>query len=200
MNKNIKTEIAIGLVLIVAIIAGAVIWLGGQQQEKSVNTNSDVVAKKDETAIMLNKKCNLYQSSGPADIILPKYIVRKGDTLLSVAKLQLGDVSRAGELAEINKLRYPGVSLKNSFLEVGWEIVLPPREIKTSGNLDLASGNLIAIGNTDGVEYWKVKAPTEIAFYLEEKSIVKDDITLGDCINLLSDQGYGKKIQITLQK
>ena len=39
-----------------------------------------------------------------------RYIITEGDTLESIAQRFLGDISRAGELAHLNKLRYPFIS------------------------------------------------------------------------------------------
>lgn len=39
MNKKIKTEIAIGIILIIAIVAGGLIWLSGKQRFPAVNQN-----------------------------------------------------------------------------------------------------------------------------------------------------------------
>lgn len=61
MNKNIKSEIAIGIIFIIAVIIGGFIWLGNKQQEQNnvaiqplVNQNSQksVVGDiKEDTAI-----------------------------------------------------------------------------------------------------------------------------------------------------
>lgn len=66
------------------------------------------------------------------DEFLVKYTAQRGDTLLSIAKNELGDISRVHQLINLNTNWYPHLSLENPFIEVGWELRLPPTYIKSS--------------------------------------------------------------------
>src|SRR6185437_15394945 len=45
------------------------------------------------------------------DEFFQKYTAKPGDTLFSIAKSQLGDVSRVNELVNLNKTQYPTLSV-----------------------------------------------------------------------------------------
>lgn len=102
---------------------------------------------------LVPSKCKRYGVL-PKTELLTSYTVKPGDSLLSIAKNELGDTSRAGELAEINQESYPGLSLRYPFLEVGWKLGLPPKDLRIiGGELKTAAGEIITTGSTWGV-YW----------------------------------------------
>lgn len=82
---------------------------------------------------------------------LETYIVKPGDSLLSVTTKQLGDVSRIGEVIALNKNEYPGLSIQNTFLEVGWRLYLPPKNRKASGMVRIGQirGPIVKLGNNE---------------------------------------------------
>ncbi len=89
-------------------------------------------------------------SSGqiPITEFLEVYTVKKGDTLLSIAKNELNDTSRASEIVALNKYldRFPQLSLTNPFLEVGWKLYLPfEHASQTGGNIQAYAGNITGI-------------------------------------------------------
>lgn len=94
-------------------------------------------------------KCNKYG-------VLPKieglstYTVKQGDSLLSIAKSQLGNPSRANELARLNNDTYPGLSVSNPFLEVGWILALPPQKNTLLGSLNVVAGEIVVYSSGNG--------------------------------------------------
>lgn len=98
-------------------------------------------------------KCKSYGLL-PKSEVFSSYSVKSGDSLLSIAKNELGDSSRAGEIAALNEDVYPGLSLRNSFLEVGWKIVLPPKDTRViASSLKVAGGEVVITSDSWGV-YW----------------------------------------------
>lgn len=93
--------------------------------------------------------------------ILPKieafsnYTVKQGDSLLSIAKNELGNPSRASELARLNQDAYPGLSVSNPFLEVGWVLALPPLKMVTTGEISAVAGEVMIYSGERGWGiYW----------------------------------------------
>jgi len=112
----------------------------------------------------------------------------------------LGDVSRVNELIELNKIFYPNLSMKNSFIEIGQEILLPPMNIKTDGRIELSSGNLVDIQIDKNMyvissrQRWTSDGGFTSAeyqhFYLTDTKVYfEKDLALGDCIDII--HGYG---------
>ncbi len=139
-----------------------------------------------------------YSDITSAHEFLPKYVVKKGDTLLSIATKETGNVSRADELVKINKDKYSSLSVKNPFLEVGWELDLPPVGIKaTSGELFAESGRL-SIGNLG----WGTGYPRKSQRYdLSSLNALLIDKSLkeGDCVTIIFEARSLKPLKITRQ-
>ena len=57
MNKNIKSEVAIGIILLVVIIVGGVIWLGCNQQLQ--NSDNLVIMSTIKQATNLKEKMEI---------------------------------------------------------------------------------------------------------------------------------------------
>jgi hypothetical protein len=95
----------------------------------TINQNQQKQTKSQDENIALNK-CSKYGIDKNKNNLYDSYTVKKGDTLLSVAENQLHDISRAGDIASINQDAYPGLSIKNPFIEVGWKLYLPPAFLK----------------------------------------------------------------------
>lgn len=79
----------------------------------------------------------------PKNEYLPLYTVKQGDTLLSISKNVLNDVSRIDEIIKLNKDDFPELSIKNPFLEKDWVLKLPPENSsKTNGSIYAVAGRL----------------------------------------------------------
>lgn len=134
------------------------------------------------------------------------YTVKSGDTLLSIAKNQLGSVNRVQELITLNTGKYPNflnsANTKNNFLEVGWELLLPPTFVnKTSGFLYGWKGEVldedsrtitILTGNTKNIQTGTLYRVFTVDS--DTKLFVKGNFTKGDCVNLIVDAGNGNKL------
>jgi hypothetical protein len=119
--------------------------------------------------------------SAGSDGFLDTHVVVKGDTLLSIAKNILGDVSRADELARLNHDKYPNLSTLNPFLEVGWVLNLPPEGVERTNGLILIETGRLSIGDKGwGTGYpqksqrYKLKDLNEV--------MLKQDIKEGECV------------------
>lgn len=124
-----------------------------------------------------------YKDSFSAGVegFLKVYVVKKGDTLLSIAKNVLGDVSRADELARLNHDKYPSLSTSKPFLEVGWALNLPPEDVgRTNGLIFVETGRL-SIGDKG----WGTGYPEKSQRYnLKDldKSMFGQNIKEGECV------------------
>lgn len=88
------------------------------------------------------------------DGYLPTYTIKKGDTILSIAKNVLGDKSRVEELVKLNNDAYPSLSLKSPFVEPGWKLYLPPQNVsKTNGLIYIAAGKISTSDSGWGVNW-----------------------------------------------
>lgn len=170
-------------------------YLGTIYQAEQKQTAPITVSK--EESIVLNK-CSKYGIDKNKNNLYDSYTVKKGDTLLSVAENQLHDVSRAGDIASINQDAYPGLSIKNPFIEVGYRLYLPPAFLKKitfygdKPNLLYSENGEITEILQDGM--WRinldnlnlnflVKMNTDTLFIGKQKSEYK----VGDCITAIGE-------------
>ena len=127
------------------------------------------------------------------DYYLDTYIVQKGDTLLSIARTQSGSTSRVNELIQLNQGKHSGLSMTNPFIEVGWELYLPPKFQKSStGKLFGIQGRIIdqnesvfQIGTSSSMP---VGSAGLLAFKRDTtKYFGKDKFEIGDCVTIVFD-------------
>lgn len=118
-----------------------------------------------------------------------EYAVKKGDTLLSISKNELGDSSRVNEIINLNSKKYPNISFRDPFIEIGWKLLLPPKEITTSGNLFVSYGKLV--DKNDNKKIWTLsnKGGNSYGYYYPSQfTIIEEDIKVGDCIDLITER------------
>jgi len=158
----------------------------GKEQQTSVVTVSSAVPEPQE-----REDCSIY---GPLLIsqFLEEYVVKPGDTLLSVAEDELGDVSRASEIVALNQRldRYPERSLSNPFIEQGWKLFMPPENVKqTSGNIQAYAGEIEEIGDTEFVIGFKGGGGGKVNINADTKFLLKSrkDYQIGDCLFQIED-------------
>lgn len=134
--------------------------------------------------------CSQYGEITDKSQFLQKYTVQPGNSLLSIAKQQLNDVSKVGEIIALNKDMYPDLSLDNSFLEQGMTLYLPDK------NWPLSSDDLVQIagqvteidnGNSDDLkdERIVINGPTFVSSMLSSNSSIysqNKQVKVGDCI------------------
>jgi len=122
---------------------------------------------------------------------LPIYIVKEGDNLLSIAREQLGNTSRVKEIVTLN----PSIDIDNPFIEVGWEILLPPTNTKnTSGEIAQFNGFISKIEKDGTIMVNASKRPNEVgySFKPDESTILVgyynlSELKLKDCISAVVD-------------
>jgi hypothetical protein len=117
---------------------------------------------------------------------LPTYTVKKGDTLLLIAKNQLNDVSRVSELIQLNKEEFPTLSIENPFLEQGWKLFIPPPYTqKTNGQIFNLNGNLMRKDSIWGVGWARGGGGSFKPEELQNLSDLPD----GTCISVIYQGG-----------
>lgn len=121
---------------------------------------------------------------------LVSYTVKPGDTLLSIAKSQLGSAARVNEIIDLNKNKY-AVSLQTPFIEQGWILTLPaPFITHSSGYIIRESGELFEIDKT--TNNWTFGGKAGITFGLHTTSgtrtLIQQPVKVGDCLTLVYDQ------------
>ena len=141
------------------------------------------------------------------DFFLSKYTVKKGDTVFSIAKNEIGDSSRFIELIQLNKSWYSHLSSDNSFIEIGWELRLPPKFLSKS------SGYLVGLGG-EILEETEKSITMNLRYdqagikegYLSYKSpnmiyLGKDSFQVGDCVYAIvdTDASINRILALSLQ-
>ncbi|OGH08320.1 MAG: hypothetical protein A2171_03045 [Candidatus Levybacteria bacterium RBG_13_35_9] len=138
----------------------------------------------------------------PTESFLRSYTVKSQDTLLSIANNELGSTGRVNELISLNKEKYPYLSIKNNFLEVGYQLYLPPKNIlNSSGDLFAINGKLIS--NTNSTWTVKVDEGLTYSIYPMENTIFEskneEEFIPGDCVNIIGDNEGNRAFIITPQ-
>ena len=170
---------------------------------KAINktTNSNIVSQTpsnqtdvfDDYNYKVKGNCTNYGKIEDKDELYKKYIVKSGDTLLLVAKKELGDTSRVSDIVYINEKDYPGLSIKNPYIEPGWVLHLPPpyfKSLEFSGDIPKLlfgwAGELVAVTN-DG--RWIVRGTNpnhNYGFQPDKNSQFfgkqKNEFVPGDCV------------------
>lgn len=127
------------------------------------------------------------------DIFLTKYTVQNGDTLLSVSRKEMGQSDRVNELIQLNKAKYPGLSITNSVIEPGWVLYIPQRYFPVSyGDIEGIAGK-ITRNDPDSITLnvrrdrvvESVRYKTSRSLYLNRKTF-----KVGDCVYVINDP-YG---------
>lgn len=226
-RKSIYIIILVVLVVISAAVGG--FFLG---QKQNVNTNTYQISQKpntnNESSIEIPNNPQYWESNAyistnkkivskcqtefdvSKDEYLHSYTVKKGDSLLSISKNELGTPARVQELITLNSGVYPHFindnKTNNNFLEIGWIIYLPPKDINTSGFLYYWKGEFIAetdqaltfqTGNTRVGQLIHVFDKTQ-----DTKTLGKSIFHKGDCANVLVDANdkYRAKVITTQEK
>ncbi len=177
-----------------------------------INNNNLITEKSQLQQIRKANACKI-NGERSADQFLDDYIVKPGDSILLIAKNQLGDPARITELSMLNLLRYPGFYRGpgqpnlNPFLEVGWVLKVPPKWMpRTSGNLVTLNGLVIEStvpGSDDdfGISGTAGEEGRYSSFKLDNDTInsKRIKIKIGDCATLLRDNVTFKTIKIDTQ-
>lgn len=189
-----KIALIVAAILLLGVgFGGGYLFANNSRQPITQNTSYSKTTQPSPSISATAENSNACQKYGVDNYenFLRKYIVKKGDTLLSIAKNELGDASRINELITLNKERYPELTVKNPFLEVGWELYLSPAFItKSSGNVMQLSGVLESM---DG-SHWSVRIDESQkvinAIYLQPTTQMADKTTfaVGDCISVLMEE------------
>ena len=158
------------------------------------NVSSPTIAQDSTASYIIKSKCQLYGKIEDKNRFLDKYTVKSGDTLLSIAKTQLGSTSRIGDIILLNKNRYADLSTENSFLEEGWVLYLPPDYIKSVNTLSNGYPKLIFAWGGELTDItkegkWVVRGPNRnFAYDFKPNENTKyfgkskNEFTVGDCI------------------
>ncbi|MBI4226021.1 hypothetical protein HY612_02805 [Candidatus Roizmanbacteria bacterium] len=131
-----------------------------------------------------------YCKYGVFDYNYELYIVKTGDTITSIAKNELADRNRIGEIILLNIGKYPSLGSQLSYLEKGWEFRLPPKNkiIKDPNQLQIFSGHI----HENASKYFRVSADPNLSntyiydypssiYFIESERVNKQDIKTGVC-------------------
>ncbi len=179
-------RILIGILILIMVFLALYIFLKKTPNQFNQNGQSTI------------SKCPQSGIANKQDY-LRSYTVKGADSLLSIAKSELGSTSRINEIVELNKDRYPSINNISPFLEIGWILYLPPVTINSSsGKLEKISG---IITRKDDA-YWSINlgnGTESIPSYLFKNIQDKDSFNVGDCVTLLDDVGNGVVLYILKQ-
>lgn len=156
------------------------------------NTTPETSVPKNIESNTNTDKCNYYGYLFNKDGYLPKYTIKKGDTLGSLAKTYLGNIDRYKEIVELNKDRYQNLFF-DSFLEIGWILYLPPSfAFPTQGILGYEGEVIETTSDSIVIDYYSKKERDahpvmRLKKDLRTKYFEKDNYNIGDCVGVLVD-------------
>lgn len=162
----------------------------------SVNNNNPLFVD------LNNRKCKYYGFPEEEDFF-STYTVLRGDTLLSIAQNELGNTERVEELIMLNIRKHSSLRLDKPFIEVGWELLLPPKFVtSSSGSLYIQAGEFVApldqarysiVPNAQMISiiYYDAAFKNSLISYKTPttKYLGKDSFETGDCVFVLADSG-----------
>ena len=148
----------------------------------------------------MHLRCDLYGKI-EKDSYLATYTVRAGDTLLSIAKKQLGSTDKVAVLVALNKERYSTLSIEKPFVEIGWKLFLPPKDPPNiSGDIAAYAGEVAQITSKGSMT---IKSTSGTSYVHTESSVdyPDRDLKVGDCAVVLSENigGSWRTKQVRLQ-
>lgn len=196
-NKNTSmwsikiTHLSGLLILIIFVIFSYICFSIGIHYQKKVDLHKIQPSNNPSQKVQVPFSACAKQGLQPKSDYLQLYIVKPGDTLLSIAKTQLHDVSRVDELITLNKDRYPDLSLSHSFLEKDWGLFLPPLNQITNGYIFMLSGNIQIY--PDNPTLWGVKTDQMSGGVFNVKDI-PTNLHEGSCVNVLYQGGSEMKL------
>jgi hypothetical protein len=121
---------------------------------------------------------------------LNEYKVKDGDTLLSIAQNETGKSSRVDELIQLNKNKFPNLSLENPTIETGWVFyVLPSFFPRSSGYIRGLSGKISKIDEKSiTISLKRNKLVEEISYKMPSTIYLGKNLYVpGDCIYIIKD-------------
>ncbi len=128
--------------------------------------------------------------------ILDTYTVKSGDSLLSISKNIYGDSSRISDLVFLNKHTYNSLSTDSPFIEIGWTLLLPEKDIRIdSRGMTVSSGQVIKL-DTDQIIIKTSDYSASYHFYSDHTSLSLPDIKPGDCIHVYNSGSHIYKIEM----
>jgi hypothetical protein len=162
-------------------------YLGMNFMSKTCSINLSNITN---NSIVPQQKLNCSQyGESTKDKYLIKYTVKSGDTLLSIAKSELKDVSRVSELINLNKDSYPSLSINTPFIEKGWTLYLPNKEWpSSSGNIAEIKGEIAEIKDNGT---WILKGPMFVSELrlTTNTQLPNRKVKVGDCIKVIREKG-----------
>ncbi len=198
----------VALIILLISLSGTLFAIGlflGRQNSLSnlSNINDQSVVKITGNTTKIKKdKCKFYGYLSNKDNYLSKYTVQKGDTLAAIAKSYLGNLDRTKEIIFLNEDRYKNL-YTDTFLEIGWELYLPPLYAFPTQQLAGYSGEVI--DQTEDLMNIEIYgSDTKDAHPLlkirkdpKTKYFEKNAFDKGDCVGVLVDAvnpGEGYKL------
>jgi hypothetical protein len=200
-----KWKLILMVIILLIIVGGGAYLLGAKQSKLIIQNKQATVTPTIVQQITTNNQKRVCPSYGslPKKEYLPTYTVRQGDSPLLIASTQLGNSGRLQEFITLNSDNYPNLK-NNSFLEVGWKMVLPPTFVKeSSGQIYITSGQII---DDSQQRWWIMDSPDaggSFGVVVDKNTKVPNGLTLkrGDCVILIYDrEGISGATALSLQK
>lgn len=138
----------------------------GKSDSKSFVTRQDLPVTTISTPTLVpdknniaTKKCSPYGVLSKEEYLI-SYTVKRGDAIFSILNKESYGTAKVTEFIEINNDVYPGLSLQNPFIEVGWKLYLPPKYgLAGSGKYEGLQGEILDI---DGAYITVNQKPDEV--------------------------------------
>ena len=141
--------------------------------------------------------CEISGSTKTGEGILDTYTVQKGDSILSIANKIYDDSGKASDIVSLNKYRYNSMTTASSFLEIGWELLLPEADISMVGEgFEIASGQVYILRQGEIVIKTGSNSGTQ-NFYPSQITKELPPLELGDCVNIFEkDHSLVYKVEL----
>lgn len=205
MNK--RKSFLLGLVLLLAVLA-CLYFIFTNKTKEIVSDQDSTTQSEESQLIALSDDGKFEYFTGPYNCeisgftetgegILDTYTVQKGDSILSIANKIYNDSGKASDIVSLNKYRYNSMTTASSFLEVGWELLLPEPDISMVGEgFEIASGQVYILREGEIVIKTGSNSGTQ-NFYPNQITKELPPLKLGDCINIFEkDHSLVYKVEL----
>lgn len=142
--------------------------------------------------------CEVSGISKTGQGILDTYIVKKGDSLLSIVNTLYDNTAKVGDVIYLNKNTYASLTVNPNLLGIGWKLLLPESDMAAlSEGFEIASGQVYIL--KAGEVAMKLGKDSAIhSFYPNKESTIMPELKLGDCVHVF-EKNHSKVFKIDLQ-
>ena len=205
---NIRKKFLLGLVLLLAVLA-CLYFIFINKAEEIVPDQDSITQIEESQQIALSEDGKFEYFAGPYNCeisgftktgegILDTKKKKKGDSILSIANKIYNDSGKASDIVSLNKYRYNSMTTASSFLEIGWELLLPEPDISVTGEgFEIASGQVYILREGEIVIKTGSNSGTQ-QFYPNQITKELPPLKLGDCVNIF-EKNHSLVYKVELQ-